>query len=158
MKITAVRLIYNKDPVGIFCGWVSDSSMNLKLINESTSPLVCEYLETEISENRFGLLWRKARKGDELFPPDMEFAYELKSEIMDMFTVGYYPWTKIQAHDENKIKQIAKLNHEVSLLRKNILARERALQNSNSMITSSIMFMFAAWVVAAISIALLILK
>lgn len=94
MKITAVRLIFNKDPVGFFYGWVSDSSMNLDLIKECTSPWVCEYLEAEISEHKFGLFWKKARRVDELFHPEMEFAFGLNSSIVDMFAVGYNPWQK----------------------------------------------------------------
>lgn len=163
MKITAVRLIENKDPVGVFGGWMSDSSLDLNLIRECMNPPECEFLETEISEKIFGVMWPRVRQEGEDLPSKMKFTLGLNLYILEIFTVGYFLWERFSDHkkqdsDENMDNRIEKLNNEIDYLNEKILEKGTSLECSDSITTKSIMFMFASWAVSFVSIALLILK
>lgn len=163
MKVTAVRLIENKDPVGVFGGWMSDSSLDLNLIRECVYPDECEFIETEIPKKMFGVIWTNVRKDDELIPSEMQFTLELKLDIIDTFTVEYFFWEKFldyKGHksEEDMDKRIEGLNNEINYLNEKIIERDISLECSVNMITTSIMFMFVSWAVTFVSMALLILK
>lgn len=162
MKVTAIRLIESKDPVGVFGGWISDSSFNVDTIDECTSPSVCEYLEYEIFRWEFGIIWPKARLEGEDFSDEIKLIENFYASASEVFSDNH-GWIRVPPTEfcgsiaENELIQ-EKLNNEIGYLKNTVLERDRNLQDANSIIGSSIMFMFASWVAAAISITLLILK
>lgn len=60
MKIMAIRLISNKEPVMILGGHCSDYDEDelFSRIDECTSPYLCEYVELNINKFMFGIMWR----------------------------------------------------------------------------------------------------
>lgn len=162
MKVTAVRVIENKDPIGIFGGWISDSSFNADTIDECTSPTVCEYLEYEIFRWEFGIIWPKARLEGEDFSDQIKLIENFSASAEEVFG-NYHGWIRVPPTEfcgsiaENGVIH-EKLNNEIDCLKNTVLERDRNLQDANRVIESSIMFMFASWIAAAISVALLILK
>lgn len=129
MKITAVRLIKYKDPVGVFGGWMSDSSLDLNLIRECMNPPECEFLETEISKEAFGIIWPKIRKDGETIPSDMKFTLKLNLDILDIFTVGYFQWEKFADLQENQSmdKIIEGLNNEIEYLNALLARKDKSI-------------------------------
>lgn len=162
MKVTAVRLAESKDPVGVFGGWISDSSFNVDTIDECTIPTVCEYLEYRIFGWEFGIIWPKARLEGEDFSDEIKLIENFSASAHEVFGANH-GWIRVPPTEfcgsiaENGLIH-EKLNNEINCLKNTVLERERSLQDSASMITTSIMFMFASWTASAISIALLILK
>lgn len=155
MKVTAVRLINNRDPVGIFGGWLSDFSFDADTTDECTDPSACEYFEFEIDKLDFGIIWPKAGLEGEDFSEEVNFIESFSAKIFDTFE-SPSGWKQI--YSESVYFDKATYAANIIYLHNQIDACLDLVKLASKAEDTSIMFMFAACAVAFISAALLILK
>lgn len=104
MKITLIRVAGSKDPAMVLLGHPRkklNEAGFFWLVDECCNPNDCEFWETEIKPDCFGIYW--PRKGQFDNDGEAELTDGAGMQLLDLFNTDHIDWIKIDFHfdDEN---------------------------------------------------------